>query len=80
MIISGADARNAEIEASRQRQRFAKLLRGDESKAPTASDVLRIRRLLAAAADGNGYDAMLAESTCNVLFDCGALYFAPTER
>ena len=80
MIISATEARNAEHEARKQQQGFARLLRADESKAPTSADVMRIRRILAAAAEGgSGYDAMLSEPTTNILFACGALYFARTE-
>ena len=76
MLISATDARNAEHEAQ-QRQGFAQLLRADESKARSSADVMRIRRVIAAAADGgSGYESMLAESTTNALFVCGALYFA----
>ena len=80
MLISATEARNAEHEARKQRQGFAQLLRAVESKAPTSADVMRIRRILAAAAEGgSGYDAMLSEPTTNSLFACGALYFAKTE-
>jgi hypothetical protein len=76
MLISATE-RNAEHEARKQRQGFAQLLRADESKAPTSADVMRIRRTLAAAAEGgSGYDAMLSEPTTNNLFACGALFFA----
>lgn len=75
MFISATEARAAEHEASRQRLRIAKLLRGDEAKAPSSADVMRIRRVLGAAADGTGYDALLAKSTTLGLFECGALYF-----
>jgi hypothetical protein len=79
VLISAADARDAEHEARKQRQGFAQLLRADESKAPTSANVMRIRRMLAAAAEGgSGYDAMLSEPTTNNLFACGALYFART--
>jgi hypothetical protein len=58
-------------------QGFAQLLRADESKAATSADVMRIRRMMAAAEeDGGGYDAMLSEPTTNNLFACGALYFS----
>lgn len=77
MTISATDARNAEHEARKQRQGFAQMLRADESKAPTSADVMRIRRVVAAATEGgSGYDTMLSESTTNTLFACGALYFA----
>jgi len=77
MLISAAEARNAEHEARKQRLGFAHLLRADETKAPTSADVMRIRRVMAAAAEGgSGYDAMLSEPTTNNLFACGALYFA----
>ena len=77
MLISATEARDTEHEARKQRQGFAPLLRADESKAPTSADVMRIRRVMAAAADGGGgYDAMLGEPTTNILFACGALYFA----
>jgi hypothetical protein len=80
MLISATEARNAEHEAREQRQGFALLLRADESKAPTSADVMRIRRMLAAAAEGgSGYEAMLGEPTTNSLFACRGLYFARTE-
>ncbi len=77
MLISATEARDAEHEARKQRQGLARLLRADESKAPSSADVMRIRRMIAAAAEvGGGYDAMISEPTTNNLFACGALYFA----
>ena len=76
VLISATDARNAEHDTRKQRQGFARLLRADESKAPTSADVMRIRRMMAAAAEGgSGYDAMLSEPTTNTLFAYGALFF-----
>jgi len=49
MYISGPVARLAEQDARKQRVSFAYLLRSDESKAPTSADILRLRRLIAAA-------------------------------
>ncbi len=76
MTIAGRDARDAEQEARKQRIGFAHLLRADESKSPTSADVLRIRRIMAAAGERSvAYDEMLSEPTTQKLFDCGALYF-----
>jgi hypothetical protein len=41
---------------------FAHLLRADESKAPTSADIMRVRRIMATAAErSNTYDHMLSE-------------------
>jgi hypothetical protein len=81
MFISAADAREAELGARQQRLGFAHLLRADESKAPTSADIMRTRRIIAAASERNvTYDQMLSEYGMQRLFDCGALYFArPTQ-
>lgn len=77
MMISATEARQAELDARQQRLNFAHLLCADETKAPTSTDVMRIRRVMAAATErGMGYDAMLAEPTTSALFQCGALFFA----
>ena len=77
MFISGADAREAEQEARKQRLGLAHLLRAEESNAPTSADVMRIRRIMAATGEGgHAYDAMLSEPTTGSLFAVGALYFA----
>jgi hypothetical protein len=77
MSISAADAREAVIAARKQRIGFAHLLRADESKAPSAADVMRIRRIMAAAAERSvNYNMLLSERDTQQLFDSGALYFA----
>jgi hypothetical protein len=76
MFISALEARDAEAEARKQRIGFAHLLRSDEAKAPTAADVMRIRRIIAAAAERNvTYDGMISDYETQRLFLCGALYF-----
>ena len=81
MYISAREARDAEQEARKQRLGFAHLLRADESKAPSSSDIMRIRRVVAAASEsGHAYDAMLSEPTTERLFACGALSFARPEQ
>jgi hypothetical protein len=77
MLISAREAREAEREALKQRLGFAQLLRADESKTPTSADVMRMRRIMAAAAEGSiAYDEMLSEPTTQKLFGCGCIYFA----
>lgn len=77
MFISAIEAREAEHEARKQRLGFAHLLRSDEAKAPTSADIMRMRRIMAAAQERNvTYDQMLSEYGMQRLFDCGALYFA----
>jgi hypothetical protein len=77
MNISAKDARTAELAARKQRFELAHLLRAYETRAPTSADVMRIRRVLAAAREQSiSYDSMLGEPTTQRLFDCGALYFA----
>ncbi len=81
MNISATEAREAEQEARKQRLGFAHLLRADESKAPTSADLMRIRRIMAAAEERSViYDHMLSEPETQRLFDCGALYFAHPEE
>jgi len=82
MIISAAEAREAEHDARNQRIGFAHLLRADESKAPSASGLMHSRRIMAAAAERSvTYDHMLSEPETQRLFDCGALRFAhPGQR
>ena len=76
MQLSNVEARDAEREAKAHRMRMAQLLRIDETKAPSAADVLRLRRIKAAAAErGAGFDALIAEPETNRLFECGAIYF-----
>ena len=76
MFISATEAREAEQEARKQRLGFAHLLRADESKAPTSADVMRMRRIMAAAAERSiSFDEMLSEPTTQKLFSCGSLYF-----
>ena len=60
---AGADVKNqAGHEARKQRLGFAHLLRADESKAPTSADIMRVRRIMATAAErSNTYDHMLSE-------------------
>ncbi len=78
MFISAADVREAETGARKQRIGFAHLLRADESKAPSASGLMHLRRIMAAAAERSvAYDHLLSEPETQQLFDCGALYFAP---
>jgi hypothetical protein len=77
MYISSREARDAEAEAQRQRLSLAHLLRSDESKAPTSADIMRMRRLIAAAQERSmTYDTLLSDRTTQKLFDCGAVWFA----
>ena len=77
MFISAADAREAELGARQQRLGLAYLLRADETKAPTSADIMRLRRIMTAAAERSvTYDNLLSEPSTQPLFDCGALYFA----
>jgi hypothetical protein len=46
-------------------------------EAPTSADIMRMRRIMAAAAERSVvYDQMLSEYGMQRLFDCGALFFA----
>lgn len=74
VYISAKEAREAEQEARNQRLSFAHLLRADESKAPTSADVMRMRRIIAAAEPSAAYDEMLSEQTTQKLFGCGAFF------
>jgi len=79
MLISAREAREAEQEARKQRLGFAHLLRADESKAPTSADVMRMRRIMAAATERSiAYDEMLSDPTTENLFGCGCIYLART--
>ena len=81
MTISASEAREAEHEARKQRLSLAHLLRADESKAPTSADIMRIRRIMAAAAERSAtYDILLGEYEVQRLFNCGALYFVHPDR
>jgi hypothetical protein len=81
MNISSRDAREAEQECRNQRLRLAHLLRSEEAKAPTSADIMRLRRIVAAALErGITYDNLLSELTAQRLFECGALYFACPEN
>ena len=82
MLISAAEAREAEREARAQRLKLAALLRANESKAGSASGVMQTRRVLAAAQERSAtYDTLLAEQETQRLFSAGALYFAhPNEK
>ncbi len=76
MLISDSEARNAEREALKERLGLARLLRADESKAPAARDVMKIKRIMTAAASRSAaYDEELREPGTQALFDLGALYF-----
>jgi hypothetical protein len=76
ILISAADAREAEQEARKQRLEFGYLLRAEESKAPTSADIMRIRRMMATGAERSvTYDNMLSEPDTQRPFNCGALYF-----
>jgi hypothetical protein len=81
MTISASEAREAETEARQQRIGFAHLMRADESKAPTASSLMHLRRIMAAAAERSAtYDHMLGEPETQRLFSAGALFFAATRE
>ena len=76
MLMSTAEAREAEREARRQRPGLAHLLCANESKARSAADVMRIRQFVAAAAEGSiTYDILLSEYEQR-LFTYSAPYFA----
>jgi hypothetical protein len=77
MTISAADARTAEQDARKQRIGLAHLLRADESKAPTASSLMHLRRIMSAASERSvTYDHMLSEAETQRLFSVGVLFFA----
>jgi hypothetical protein len=77
MNLSAADARDAEREARRQRLSLAHLLRSDESKVTSPSDLMKVKRLMTAAAERSvAYDEILRELDTQRLFNAGALYFA----
>ena len=77
MFISAAEAREAEHEARKQRIGFAHLLRADETKAPSAASLMRLRRIMSAASERSvTYDLMLGERETQRLFSVGALFFA----
>ena len=81
MFLSSADVREAERESRNQRLRLAHLLRGDESKAPNSAEIMKVRRILAAAAERSvTYDTLLSEHGTQRLFNCGALWFARPSR
>jgi hypothetical protein len=71
------DARDAENESRKQRIGLAHLLRIDESKARNSADIMIMRRIKAAAIEKKSkeYDALLADSDVNQLFNAGAIYF-----
>jgi len=76
-MISSSEARGAEAEARNQRLRLAHLLPSQEALAPTSADVMRMRRIMAAAMERSiTYDQIISEYGVQKLFDCGALYFA----
>ena len=73
MLISAAEAREVEPEARRQRLGLAHLLCANESEARSAADVIRIRRIVAAAAERSiTYDILLSEYETQRLFAYGA--------
>jgi hypothetical protein len=71
------DARDAENESRKQRIGLAYLLRIDESKARNSADIMIMRRIKAAAIEKKSkeYDALLADSDVNQLFNASAIYF-----
>jgi len=76
MNISATEAREAEHEARIQRLGLAYLLRANEDYAPSAADIMRIRRIMAAAAERSAtYDNLLGECERQRLFSVGALFF-----
>ena len=81
MFISSQEAREAEASAKQQAVGMARqYLRADETKAETAADKLRIRRMMQAAQDlSPSFNEMLAEPDASRLFACGALYLVRPE-
>ena len=75
-LISMSDARQAEREAKNQRLNAARWLQIDEAKAPSASDVMMLRRIKAAAEErSEAFDRMLEDRDANRLFNLGAWRF-----
>lgn len=80
MIISVAEAREAERESRAQRIAAGRWLRVDESKITAPRDMMLLHRVKAAAAEGSGaFDEMLRERDVVRLFNDGAWYFERPE-
>jgi hypothetical protein len=69
-------ALEAERDAQGQRLNAARWVQIDESKAPSASDLMLLHRIRAAAAErSDAFDRMLRDRDANRLFNAGAWYF-----
>lgn len=78
MIISMAEAREAERIAKGQRIAAAKWLQVDESKIASPKDMMLLHRFRAAAAaaeSSTAFDTLLRDRDVNRLFNDGALGF-----
>jgi hypothetical protein len=76
MFISMSEVREAERIAKAERIAAGRYLRVDESKITSPKDMMLLRRVRAAAAEGSGaFDEMLRDRDVNRLFMDGALYF-----
>lgn len=76
MIISMSEAKEAERVSKAQRIAAGRWLHVDESKVTSPKDLMLLRRLRAAAAEGSGvFDEMLRDMDVNRLFNDGAFYF-----
>ncbi len=71
-----ADVREADRLAKQQRLDFARLVRVDETKIASPTDMMLLHRVKAAAADrADVFDVMLRDRDVNRLFNDGALFF-----
>ena len=76
MNVSMPEVREAARIAKAQRIAAGRWLRVDESKINSPKDMMLLRRVRAAAAEGSGaFDEMLRDRDVNRLFMDGALYF-----
>ena len=77
-MFSMKDALEAEREAKQQRLNAARWLRVDESKIASASDLMLLHRVKAAAAErAEVFNKLLQDRDVNCLFNAGALSFSP---
>lgn len=82
IYVSGAEVRDAERQAQKDRLILARqYLQIDKSKAPTAADVMELRRMKDAAANASpALDAVLAIPRASEFWACRALYFKLQNR
>jgi hypothetical protein len=76
MMVSMAEAKEAERIAKQQRISAGRYLLVDERFVASASDQMLVRRIRAAAAEGSeAFDQLLRDRDVNRLFNSGALSF-----